>query len=964
MMVSTEVMNVKVGRKDLSRVLLLAILSVCIALNSLYIESPVVGLPLSIAFFFVASAGIGEVFFRQEKKFFKVTLGFATFFALTALFGSVFIISAQFSRLLSLVLVSVIGLVFSVLSLRIRDAREERSLDFKARKRRGEGVPLYQASGAFMVLVALAFRALAVARTGEGVTSVWLTIPSYFLPTFFVCSLFLMFVLFFTRAHITLKLFLIFVYSFLARSLFWIVWYPGRYGDPWGHLGKSRFIDRTGMPYAYSWMLQNFLIHDLIKHEAHYAPLVLISRLFNVDMYWVNILFIPFLWSFLVPLFSYKLAETLAKGRSEQFPLIAALVTSLVPSLVIWGTVSVPNSVGFIFFLFVVFLMFYWVRTGKRQVWGLSLLVTTLAFFAHVLPAFFALMFFLLVTVFQKFSRAIVKVVFYLLLFPLYPLVLYLFGAQFSLGGLFVLESFGSLQSDIVTVMTFFGLLGLVLSLRSRYVDRRNMLLVFAFYVMIVFEYYLSMYGMSGLPFGAHRILVMADLLLLPFVALGVFEVVNVLARVFSYVKMNPSLLKKAEVRFSPRSAGFTLVCLILSAQATLALYQAYPHEEITDIQPAVYMMDAIYYINSTAPSPYVVLCDTQLANIAIGLLGIDYGYPGGERGWFGIPDFAYPTIVLYSKMVRSPSLSILQEAIDSAGWAEVAYFVLSVMAGENFERALEETLKILPIDAEFGDGNLYVFKYPLPVVEEPGPSVKVIFDDGVSTKYVETKSTYMFEIEINSTLTLSGYTSYNITGYPMHWTFLDLTVNNASRQFDETSDINTFVYVKDLEPEDVLTVKWRWNRNYGSAVWKEDSFKEAWRTHDLYLGTITPTIVTDGNILNMSYSFTPGPYLYYYYIKPVNITAAGNQSIMVRWRSDGPITAISYYFESGLASGVSIVPLGSESGDWTVTIVELPQNITVTYVLVGINNLKARDLSGVRTLSVDYILICSEETS
>ncbi len=136
-MIFTKVINVKVSAKDLSQILLLLILSVCIALNSLYIESPVVGLPLSIAFFFVASTRVGEVFFRQEKKFFKIALGFATFFALTALFGSILIISAQFSRLLSLVLVSVTGLIFSVLSLRVKSVHEERTLGLEAREKPG-----------------------------------------------------------------------------------------------------------------------------------------------------------------------------------------------------------------------------------------------------------------------------------------------------------------------------------------------------------------------------------------------------------------------------------------------------------------------------------------------------------------------------------------------------------------------------------------------------------------------------------------------------------------------------------------------------------------------------------------------------------------------------------------------------------------------------------------------------------
>jgi hypothetical protein len=126
---------------------------------------------------------------------------------------------------------------------------------------------------------------------------------------------------------------------------------------------------------------------------------------------------------------------------------------------------------------------------------------------------------------------------------------------------------------------------------------------------------------------------------------------------------------------------------------------------------------------------------------------------------------------------------------------------------------------------------------------------------------------------------------------------------------------------------------------------------------HDVYTGTITPTIVTDGNILNISYSFIPGPYSYYY-VKAVDVSASENQYVIVRWRSDGPVAVVAYYFELGLGSGVDVVPLGSESKEWKVTIVKLPKDVRVTYVTVGISNLRARTMSGMKTLSVDYILI------
>jgi len=413
---------------------------------------------------------------------------------------------------------------------------------------------------------------------------------------------------------------------------------------------------------------------------------------------------------------------------------------------------------------------------------------------------------------------------------------------------------------------------------------------------------------------------------------------------------------KRVRLNLNSRLIALALISLFVSAQATSTLYQAYPQKEAVYYQPSAYMIEAIQFINADAPSRYVVLCDFTIARVAIGFLGIDYGWAGGVRGIFGMPEWTYPTMAMYADMIKKPSIGIMQQAMNSFN-ATVSYFVVWV-GQSGFDEIVQRTSEILPVNRVFGDEKLYIFRYPLPVIEESGPPVKVIFDDGVLTKSVETRLTYMVETEINSTLTLSRYTSYNITEYPMHWTFLDLKVNNVSRPFDNSSDINSFVYVKGLKPDDVLTVKWRWNHNYPSTVWKDDSFRNGWRTHDLYKGTMIPTIVSDGAILNISYSFTSGPYSYYYYVKPVNISTTENQYIIVRWKSDSTVAVVAYYSELGLGSGFEVVRMGSESIDWTVTTVELPSNARITYVMVGISNIRTRNISGVKTLSVDYILI------
>ena len=802
-------------KKALTIFAVLVLSSIVLIINSVLIRSSVVGAVASLVFLYVNSTIVGELFFSHEGSFIKRILGSACFLVFIVFAGSVLILAGKFTAIMSLGSVIAVSAFFFVYFFYLRRKNYKGDVGH-AEKRKDVDSKSLLLCIVFITLLAIAFRLLLQARTGEGGASVWLTIPSVFIPVFLLVTLSLVAILLFTSLNVGIKLGLICAYTFLAHSLFLLIWYPGRYGDPWFHLGEARYISRTGMPYAYSWMLSNFLILDLFKYRAQYALVVLFEKMVSVDVYWVHVALIPVLWSIFVPVFSYKVAEMLTTRRSKAFPLLAAVVTGLFKSLIGWGTVSVPNSFGFIFFFLSIVLFLYWMTRGGKSFWFLSFLSGGVAFLAHPQGGFFALMFLFWGTVIQKSSRSLLKVASYALMFALYPFALYLQGASFALNGLFVLDNFVSFESRIATFLLVFGLVGLVLGIRGRYISVKKALLLFFFYVAVVMEYYVTQYGMTNVPYSPGRIPVTGDFLLAPFVALGLLTIVEMLSKAALRRKMNVSLSlfsRKISVKEGPRLLGMLLIGLFVSLQATSVLYQAYPRDEIMKVQPSVYELEAVKYIDSTAPGRYVVLCDTQLASLAIGFLGKDYGYVGGGRGVYGVPSFGFPTIQMYLEMVKKPSINIMLRGMEFAD-AIVCYFVVS-MRWPNFEKIVEETREVLPADKVFGGGKLYVFKYPLPVVEEPGPLVKVVFDDGANTSYVQTRFVYMFETEVNSTLRLSGHGSYNITEFPAYWTFLDLRVNNVSRRFDESSDINTFVYMNGLEPQEVLTVTWRSNPMY-----------------------------------------------------------------------------------------------------------------------------------------------------
>jgi len=950
-------------------ILMLLASPVALIVNVLTMRSPVLATVASLVFFSIDSWVIAKLLYGRYDRSFRVTLGFITILLLLAVTGNVLIVFASFTEVVSLVSLIVFNLFLVLAFARFRRIQSPKVIDEPQTVRNKKAV---RADALLVILfllsAAVAFLLLWLGRTGEGGASVWLTVPNLFIPLFLYVSVLLTIILVFSHLNNALKLGLVCIFSFLAHSLFLLVWYPGRFGDPWLHLGSARYIARTGVPYAYSWMVQQFLVLDLMLNVQE-ALTVFFGRMFLVDVYWSHVVLVPLLWSVLVPLIAYKIAEMLTVNKSKIFPVLAAVASLLFPSMILWGAVSVPNSLGFVFFFVAVLFLLLWISRGDKQMWAMSFLAGAVAFLAHPQAGFFAFYLLLWGTVIKKTSRKLWVFASYVLLFVAYPLALSGVRGSFLVSGLFVLENFSSFQSEISTVLLAFGIVGLVFGVRSRRVDVKIALMLFVFYLTVLAEYYLTGFGMAGLPYSAERILTLADFLLVPFVALGFMTIAVTVGKGFALKSRVASSVgmpfKKFKFNVSGRFVGLLLVCLFLSLQITVTLYQAYPRSEIVTVQPAAYEVEAIQFIDSNSPGRYVVLGHPAFASLAVGFLGLDYGWAGGERGLFGMPQSQayqggwYPTVQLYFEMTKNPSVGLLEQAMDFAN-ATLSYFVLSVREPK-FNDALRRTLEILPPIRVFGDEELYVFAYPLPLFEEDGAMVKVVFDDGAGGEQnVLTRFTYMVESGVNSTLALTGHLSYNVSDFPVHWNFLELLVNNASSRFDDSSDVNAFVYVKGLQPSDVLTVKWLFNSRYPNVGWKEDSFKQLnkWHTHERYKGTMTPNITSDGNVLRMWYSFTPGRYWYYYYVTSVDLSTNDYPYLLVRWRCDQPVAVASVYFEGG--GSMEIVPFGGKSLEWSAIVVPLTSDSIVSTVMIGLSNVKNQQLSGQATLEVDYILFAS----
>lgn len=938
---------------------LLGISSVIIMLwNSLFERSPIIGLLISIVAFSIGSKAMAALFFFKEKPFVKGVLGFATFICLAALLGIVLILSTVYTQIFSLIGVTSLILVVCVTSA-LKSSSDEAANDHVVPGKSKTG-NIKDATSLILVCFYLAFTAAAflllfTARTGEGGTSVWLRIPVYFLLFFFLSSLYLVLILFFTHIPVSLKLLLIFINSFLAHSLFLVVWYPGRYGDPWAFLGEMRFIDREGTIFGYSHVVRNFLIVDLIKYQGLFSLALLLERMTNLDIYVVDFVLVPLLWSLLVPVFLYRIAESMTSKNNSRLPLLTAIGGGLFSTFIYWGALAHANALGFIFLFFSVMLLFKWFVGGGRRFWTLSLIVSILTILTHPQPGIFALVFLFIATVLKSHRHVILKWVSCLLLFLAYPFLLYLKGATFSLLGLVSLENFLLFLSQMATPLFVLLFAGLFFSLKSSHVRRRSVALLLVFYVVVVIGYYISAYGMENLPYGPARIITIEEMLSVPLVALGLVMTASFLRKGFSIIK--GSRLKNV----SARSFATLMICLFLSVQATLAMYSAYPRDD-PPVQPAWYEIEAVYYLNSTSER-YVVLCEPGFANLAIGFLGSDYAY-GTGHGTFGVPEWNWWVNQYSWEMQNNPSLGILSDAMQRVG-ATVGYVVVSTRLPEGYELEdiVERVSEVLLVDRVFGNGKLYVFRFSTQVVTGEGPQVRVIYDEGASVESVTTEFSSTFLSEVNYTLTLAGHSSYNITNYPNNWTFKAIYANQQLSGFNSASDINWFIYVPGVAPTDIVQVVWQANNLYPNAGFKDDSFKFGWQTNPYAPGTVKPTVLTDGNILEISWDFTPGEYYYYQHDKRVDVSTDSYPYLFLKWRTTGPIAEVVVSYTEDRSQQQAIVGYGGQSLEWTVTMVKLLPGEQINSITVGITNYKyVTSVSGFQALYVDYILISAKQ--
>ena len=134
-------------------------------------------------------------------------------------------------------------------------------------------------------------------------------------------------------------------------------------------LGRTRLTFDNVILHGWSAKPADNILLQLYQWSAgvnfQSAPSVIFARMFGVDVYWSHLLLIPVLWGTFIPVATFM--TTKALGGSENVSVLSSLLVFSFPYAIYWGAISVPNSLGYIFFFFSLYFSLKYLSSNKSK---------------------------------------------------------------------------------------------------------------------------------------------------------------------------------------------------------------------------------------------------------------------------------------------------------------------------------------------------------------------------------------------------------------------------------------------------------------------------------------------------------------------------------------------------------------------------------------------------------------------
>jgi len=604
----------------------------------------------------------------------------------------------------------------------------------------------------YMSLTVLTLYLLISSRTGEAQT-VWQVLHPAFIPTLFATT-FLLLTILFASEKTTHKLLFIIIHSILIHSLFSIIFPAGDLSGQQTVLGRTRRVfDNTIPPGLSKWptnTLQVLVIEMFHGKNLQAALSTIFARMFSIDIFYVHLFLVPVLWGIFVPIASFLITKIL--GGSEKASVLSSLLVSAFPYTIYFGAISIPNSLGFIFFFCSLYFMLKHLSSNDSKTAYWMVAFSLFSFLSHYLTGIMSFSLLFLTVAFKAYgsekrsSPLTAKVSLVISLFvsvsllPLSFIYLRFFGPS---NAVFTLNKFYELPFEEIVGLSLLGnltygfdlktilliisgsTLALLWMIYHLYRLKRNphaklqvhVLFLFTAFLIILVDYRILKLFMEGLPINEERLWVLRDFIAAPFVALAIYAVISSLKtflKATSLQTISIASLKELSKSNILRILSLlltlnVLIPVVLGGWITLSLSVAYP--QWAPLQTTWYELEAVKYIEENTTEKYVVICDVWTIYAGEMIVGIY----NPEAFYFG--EFDPRGYSLFTKMRNDSSPEVMIEAMNQTGTdTTVAYFIVTKprLGTEEFNGIVSRILqeKQLTLFHMSENGKLYVFSY------------------------------------------------------------------------------------------------------------------------------------------------------------------------------------------------------------------------------------------------------------
>lgn len=810
------------------------------------------------------------------------------------------------------------------------------------------------------------------------------------LPVFSALSLLLFLIILRKTSPVStgVKLVLTIVYSLLANLIHVLLLLPGLTGDLAYHLAIERTWDIFGTHYMLLWPLDTYVsqiqgifnrLYIFQRGTAQYGLVVALTKMLNADLFWINALLIGLLWSIFVPIIAFKVSKTM--NTSDRTSLLTGIMTANLPILILYSWKSAGNVFGFFFFFAATY---FALRSFSKNSWRkyilLALLASTLAMLSHPMTGFVA---FSLIpfafgirnyyskrTLSSKTAWLILSVCFAAVVFSL-PVtsvllqVVYPTYSRFSLQKIFSIDVYHLIFAeyadyDTVTALMYGAITGLsIIGMVAFRTDEKEkaarFFLIFTF-LGLVLQHRVFYYFIENPLFGLSRLYALQPFVIIPFAAMVIDHLLQSQKPSISEVGgSNPSPEQKFRIKFTTKEALATiLVCIGLSGlfvQGHVASFQA----DAIDREPfgivSPFSTEAVTLIHEEFlrnHERYVVVSDLITENAGLMF-----------RGRSNVDELYLESVQnrqLYTRSLEQRSAESLLEAASvnnaSIVYLTVAKYSVRMYLGPlvSFEEIVDALSQTLEKIIHLGDDERQIVVFRLRVARKPysgiGPSVNVLADS--QQFQLNTTYSYMLLDNVEYSLTLGGSTNYNITDWPIQWSYESISPVPSSKIINADARIS-FTGSPDLN----YTVRWTANEFFPNVLWKDDSFLQGW----IFTGRYTlsnRSLTTDGDIAKDSLAGKPNDWANY----QKEIPSLGNCSRLLM-RVKGELNAkfmvqIWEDFKTGWEGRAFVSGWTKTSTDFTTYSYQLPSDRVLAFVWLSVMTTDGSPT----TIYCDYIMI------